>query len=184
MRAKTGRCFLGELHARLLGTLPGAQGVCRCALGCAQPGHDHGQALLVQVHCGFQAVATVVARAAGNPDGARVRRQRACEPCHGQPGALHQRVRGQVGSASKLDAARGCCVVERVWLVWADTVHGGWQLCPGAGRWAIVRQRAAFRNAVRPVLRGRCPGLFRRSDRPVRAHCRRPGTSRWRHGRG
>ena len=77
MRAKTGRCFLGELHARLLGTLPGAQGVCRCALGAPSQVTTTGRPLLVQVHCGFQAVATVVARAAGNPDGARAAPARA-----------------------------------------------------------------------------------------------------------
>jgi hypothetical protein len=55
----------------------------------------------------LEAVAAVVARPAGHPDRAGVRRDRHREPCHRQSGAPHQRVGGQGGRAGLLDAARG-----------------------------------------------------------------------------
>lgn len=69
---------------------------------------DNGLEPALPQLCGrLETVAAVVARPAGHPDRARMRRDRHREPCHRQPGAPHQRVGGQGGRGGLLDAARG-----------------------------------------------------------------------------
>ena len=88
---------------------------------------------MTQVHGGFQSVAAVVARAAGNPEGAGVGCQGARQPCYAQPRALHQRVRRQPGRRGMFQAACGGGVVQRVALVGADAVHGDGRQGPLCG---------------------------------------------------
>ena len=72
----------------------------------AGPGNCNGFAPLLQLQRRLETVAAVVARAAGNPDAAGMRRQGKRQSGHCQAGALHQGVRRQ-GGRSQLFCSPG-----------------------------------------------------------------------------
>jgi len=71
----------------------------------ADAGDDRRKAALAELRRGFEAVAAVVARSAGDPDRARLGRHGHGQPGHGESRALHQRVRRQQRGGRLLDAA-------------------------------------------------------------------------------
>jgi len=65
------KCFgriLRKSYAGLEGPLPSSFGVIGCVLFVSQPCDDHLFAPMMEVNRGFKSIATVVARAAGDPN--------------------------------------------------------------------------------------------------------------------
>ena len=85
---------------------------------------DNRRAIDFYKRGGFEAVATVVARAAGDPVGARVRSDGQGQPCRGQASALHQRVGRQRGGQRGFQRARGGRAVQRLGGAGRDALHG------------------------------------------------------------
>jgi len=67
----------------------------------------------MQVQRGLETVAAVVARAGGDPDAARMRRECDCQPGDRLAGAPHQRVYGQLSEGHPLERTRRRDVVQR-----------------------------------------------------------------------
>jgi hypothetical protein len=128
VRPEFDRGLIGKPHPRVAGPLQRRARVRRQPCLLAQPGHHRAQAPVLQVHGRLQPVAPVVARAAGDPHGARVRCQCQRQPRRGQAGALHQGVRGQGGLRRRLDAPGGGQVEQRDGAIQRQQVRHG-SLC-------------------------------------------------------
>ena len=123
LRAQPGRRLIRKEHASGARALQRAARIGRQALFFAQPAHHRAHAPGVQMHGGFQPVAAVIARAASQPDHARMRRQRQRQPRGSQPRALHERVRRKDLHGRMLHPARGSHAVKRQRSLAGDAEH-------------------------------------------------------------
>jgi hypothetical protein len=100
-------------HAGLLRLLQCVGGVGRPPAVVAPQRHLHPPAQCMQVPRSHQAVAAVVAGAAGHPHAACAWRDGHRQPGHGQAGAGHQRMRCSGGQRRLLDGPAGRTAVQR-----------------------------------------------------------------------
>ena len=89
-----------------------------------QPSHHTVFAALLQMPSGFQAITTVVAWAAGDPDAFGMGCNSQCQARHSQSRALHQRVGGQVQCNGVFQEPCLINAVQRVVCAGRDLLHG------------------------------------------------------------